>query len=189
MLFIAVIHERLVEKFPSHIIKTESSLGDSVVWIPKEGARGFFSTLKADSELSFDFLVSLTAVDWLDLRETRFELVYHLMSHKTKQRLREKIDIPEMKPEAESVTSLWHSANFLEREVFDMYGIKFEGHPDLRRILLYDEFEGYPLRKDFPVQGKQPRIQMLHPEVRNTAVDMRRANLVTINPRRASNGG
>lgn len=187
MLFIAVIHERITEKFPSHILKSELSLGDSVVWTPKDGAKGFFNTLKFDSELSFDFLVSITAVDWLDKRETRFELVYHLMSHKTKERLRVKIDIPENNPEAESVTAIWASANFLEREVYDMYGIKFKGHPDLRRILMYDEFEGHPLRKDYPVQGKQPRIQMLHPEVRNTAVDMIRPNLVSINKRRAAN--
>jgi NADH-quinone oxidoreductase subunit C len=181
-----VILERLTAKFPSHVLKSEVSLGDAVIWIPKEGAKGFFNTLKVDAELAFDFLVSLTAVDWLDLREVRFELVYHLMSHKTKDRLRVKIDIPESNPEAESVTSIWNSANFLEREVFDMYGIKFKGHPDLRRILMYDEFEGHPLRKDYPVQGKQPRIQLLHPEVRNTAVDMRRPSLVSINKRRAN---
>jgi NADH:ubiquinone oxidoreductase subunit C len=71
----------------------------------------------------------------------------------------------------------------MEREAWDMYGVTFKGHPDQRRILMYDEFEGHPLRKDYPVQGKQPRIPLRSPEVRNTAVDMARPNLVSINRR------
>jgi NADH:ubiquinone oxidoreductase subunit C len=72
----------------------------------------------------------------------------------------------------------------MEREAWDMFGVEFRGHPNLRRILMYDEFQGYPLRKDYPVQGKQPRIPLRAPEVRNTAADMKRAELVAINPRR-----
>ena len=96
--------------------------------------------------------------------------------------------VPENDPVVDSMVELWPGADFMEREVWDMYGIKFKGHPDLRRILMYDEFVGHPLRKDYPVQAKQPRVPLLNPEVRNTAVDMKRAALVTINPRKmASN--
>lgn len=173
----------LEDKCGNLIQKSEISLGDAVVVIQSKGARDFFQLLKLDSELEFRFLVDITAVDWLDKKSDRFELVYHLLSHRHLHRLRVKIAISEDSPVAESVTSVWSAANFLEREVWDMYGIKFEGHPNLTRILLYEEFEGHPLRKDYPVQGKQPRIQMLNPEVRNTAVDMHRSPLVQISKR------
>ena len=91
---------------------------------------------------------------------------------------------PEENPEVDSLTGLWSVTNFLEREVWDMYGIKFKNHPDLRRIMMYDEFEGHPLRKDYPVQGKQPRVQLRHPEVENTARLMQRPALVQINSKK-----
>lgn len=173
----------LEDKCGNLIQKSEVTLGDAVVTIQSKGARDFFQLLKLDSELEFRFLADITAVDWLDKKQSRFELVYNLLSHRHLHRLRVKISISEDSPVAESVTSIWSSANFLEREVWDMYGIRFDGHPNLTRILMYPEFEGHPLRKDFPVQGKQPRVQMLNPEVRNTAVDMNRAPLVQISKR------
>jgi NADH-quinone oxidoreductase subunit C len=137
--------------------------------------------LKMDSQLSFEMLVSVTAVDWMDQRDDRFEMVYHFLSLTHNTRLRLKASLPESNPSIASLTQLWLSADFMERECFDMYGIKFVGHPDLRRILMYDEFVGYPLRKDYPIQGKQPRVPMRHPEVANTATQMKRSPLVTIN--------
>ncbi|MCL4144706.1 UNVERIFIED_CONTAM: hypothetical protein GTU68_041324 [Idotea baltica] len=109
------------------------------------------------------------------------------MNSETKARLRIKLAVPEVAPgedlEVASVSDIWPGANFMESEVYDMYGIKFKGHPNLRRILMYDEFKGYPLRKDYPLQGKQPRVKLIAPEVHNTAKDMNRPNLIKINKR------
>jgi NADH-quinone oxidoreductase subunit C len=136
--------------------------------------------------LRFDLLLSVTVVDYLSLEgnkefKERYEVVYHLLSLANRYRLRVKVWVPEEPASVDSITHLWTAANFMEREAWDMYGVKFTGHPDLRRILMYDEFVGHPLRKDYPLQGKQPRIRMLSPEVRNTAVDMVRAPLISIN--------
>ena len=131
-------------------------------------------------------LIDVTGVDWLDSRPHRFEVVYQLLSLSKTYRLTVKVPLSEDRPEVASATSLWHGANFLEREVWDMFGIRFVGHPDLRRILMYDEFVGHPLRKDYPVQGKQPRIPLRYPEVENTARLMLRGDLVTI---RSKKGG
>ena len=139
-----------------------------------------FRRLKDEPQFSFNMLIDVTAVDWLDHREPRFEVVYQLLSLTHLHRMCVKIQTPEEKPEVGSVVSLWPTANFLEREVFDMYGIRFRGHPDLRRILMYDEFVGYPLRKDYPLRGKQPRVALRVPELRNTADDMRREELVSL---------
>lgn len=170
-------------KLPGSILSSNVDRDEAVVRIDRSSLLDFYRLLKLDSELRFDFLVSITAVDWLDQKEQRFEVVYHVMSLANAHRLRVKVWVPEDDPQVESVTALWSGANFMEREVWDMYGITFKHHPDLRRILMYDEFEGHPLRKDYPVQGKQPRIPLRSPEVHNTARDMHRPDLVTIRPR------
>jgi NADH-quinone oxidoreductase subunit C len=119
-------------------------------------------TLRDDEELALDFLVDLTAVDYLG-REPRFEVVYHLRSMKSGARLRVKAPLLEPEdgsnPSIDSVVSLWPGANWFEREVWDLYGIKFAGHPDLRRILMYEEFIGHPLRKDYPKEKRQPLVR------------------------------
>jgi NADH-quinone oxidoreductase subunit C len=110
----------------------------------------------------FDFLADVTAVDYFG-RDPRFEVVYHLRSMQTGSRLRITLPVGMIEdgpaPEVPSVVALWPSANWAEREVYDMYGIKFAGHPDLRRILMYEEFIGYPLRKDYPKEKRQPLIR------------------------------
>jgi NADH-quinone oxidoreductase subunit C len=171
---------RLQDKLGSYLLSTEISLGDAVVVIAPESVAEFFRLLKLDSELAFNVFLDVTAVDWLDQRDHRFELVYHLLSVPSLDRLRVKVPLPESAPKVPSVVELWSAAAFLEREVFDMYGIEFEGHPDLRRILMYEEFEGHPLRKDYPVQAKQPRVRLRAPEVENTARHMQRPELVKI---------
>ena len=88
----------------------------------------------------------------------RFVVVYHFFSLEHKHRLRLVVPVAEAEPEVDSLVSLWAAANWLEREVWDMYGIRFRGHPDLKRILMYEEFEGHPLRKDYPVNKRQPLI-------------------------------
>ena len=174
----------LKEKSDQMLISVEESLGDVVVTTKCSDILEFCTLLKQESELAFNFLVDITAVDWVDEKEDRFEVVSHFLSHEHNHRVRVKVSVSEDNASLPSICSLWSSANFLEREVWDMYGISFEQHPDLRRILMYDEFEGHPLRKDYPVQGKQPRVPMLHPEVENTAIDMKRAALVQINKKR-----
>jgi NADH:ubiquinone oxidoreductase subunit C len=111
--------------------------------------------------------------------------VYQLLNVPHALRLTIKVAVSESTPEVDSATSLWKGASFLEREVFDMFGIRFKGHNDLRRILMYEEFVGHPLRKDYPVQGKQPRIPLRAPEVENTARRMSRPDLVTIRSKRS----
>lgn len=107
------------------------------------------------TEAGFSFLADLCGVDWLG-REPRFEVVYNLLDMESRRRLRVKVPVPDGDPpEAPSVTEIWPGANWFEREAFDMFGIVFTGHPDLRRILMPDEWEGHPLRKDYAV-GKVP---------------------------------
>jgi NADH-quinone oxidoreductase subunit C len=154
----------------------------------REGARELFSTLKTDSRFLFNMLIDITAVDWLDRREPRFDVVYQLLSLTFLHRLCVKIEVPEEQCEVESVRPLWPAANFLEREVWDMYGISFSGHGDLRRVLMYDEFVGHPLRKDYPLRGKQPRVPLRVPELRNTSADMQREELVSLPVRQGRSG-
>lgn len=160
--------------------------GEVVVSIDSRSLAPFMARCKSDPALRFDMLLDVTAVDWMDERPERFELVYQLLSLPFQNRLQVSVCVAEAAPEVDSMVQLWSSANFLEREVWDMFGIRFRGHPDLRRILMYEEFTGHPLRKDYPVQGKQPRIALRAPEVENTARRMERPDLVTI--RRRSDG-
>jgi NADH-quinone oxidoreductase subunit C len=125
------------------------------------------SFLKASR--GFDVLMDLTAVDYLKYQSApkaaRFELVYYLMAMATRQRVRIKVAVPDTDPVAPSLTPLYGNANWLEREVWDMYGIRFTGHPDLKRILMYEEFSGHPLRKDYALMHQQPRVQQVFPGV------------------------
>ncbi len=166
------------------VTRSRVRLGDLEVWCERGHQRRFFEELKSHPIYRFDMFVSVTVVDWMDSAEERFEVVYHLLSLSTNARLRVRVWAPEGDAVVDSVSDLWPGADFMEREAWDMYGVVFRGHPNLRRILMYDEFKGYPLRKDYPVQGKQPRIPLRAPEVRNTAIDMKRPELVAISPRR-----
>ncbi len=110
--------------------------------------------LRDDPDFQFNFLSHVTAVDYIALgRDVRFDVVYHLYSIPKTHRLRVRAAVPEDDPTIDTVFGVWKTANFHERETFDMYGIIFKGHPDLRRILMPDDWEGHPLRKDFPLGG------------------------------------
>lgn len=143
------------------------------------------SEFKGNSSLNFNMLIDVTCVDWLDSKDKRFEVVYQLLSLVHKHRICIKVSLDEASPKISSVRDLWAGANFLEREVFDLFGVEFEGHGDLRRILMYDEFVGHPLRKDYPLRGKQPRVKLRVPELRNTSSDLSREQLVPLPVRRS----
>lgn len=153
------------------------------ITVKREHMNEVFRALRDGAKFKFNMLMDVTAVDWMDRREPRFEVVYQLLSLTFLNRLCVKVWASEENPEVDSVRPLWEGANFLEREVFDMYGIQFKGHGDLRRILMYDEFVGYPLRKDYPIRAKQPRVPLRVPELRNTSADMFREELVSLPPR------
>jgi NADH-quinone oxidoreductase subunit C len=108
---------------------------------------------------SYTMLLDLTCVDYIG-QENRFQMVYHLFSLSNNHRLRIKALLPEKDPVVDSLTPFFKNANWLEREVYDMFGVQFKGHPDLRRLFMYEGFEGYPLRKDYPLRKRQPRIRL-----------------------------
>jgi len=120
------------------------------VYVAREAIREACARLK--SQGLTDFLSDLTCADFYP-REPRFELAYHLLSMKRKERLRLKVRLSGDEASLESITSVWPSVNFFEREIFDLFGIRFLGHPYLRRIMLPEDWEGHPLRKDYPVEG------------------------------------
>jgi NADH-quinone oxidoreductase subunit C len=122
------------------------------VYIDRPFIRQAGALLRGDAELQFNFLADVTCVDWYP-REPRFEVVYEFLSLARKERLRLKVRLAGADPQVESLTSVWPAANFFEREVFDLFGIHFEGHPGLRRIMMPEDWEGHPLRKDYPVEG------------------------------------
>ena len=154
--------DRLNLKYKKFIIDSHSFRGDQTITIYKEAIIELFKFIRDDPELDFKFLMDLTAVDYLRRKENRFEMVYHFYSLTHNGRLRVKIPISEDDCSVDSVSSLWKTANWYEREVWDLYGIKFNGHPDMRRILLYEEFKGHPLRKDYPINKRQPLIGPLN---------------------------
>lgn len=147
------------EKFPDAVVDSHSEHGDETLSIRKESLIEVMRFLRDDSRTSFNFLMDLTAVDFLDMGRTpRFEVVYHLYSLGHNHRLRIKAGVEEKSCSINSLVQLWIGADWYEREVWDLYGIVFEGHPHLKRLLLYEEFEGHPLRKDYPITKRQPLI-------------------------------
>ena len=144
--------DRVKQKFPESILDISTFRGETTVYLRAEDILPICRFLHDDHDLAFDYLVDLCGVDYYP-REPRFQVVYHLGSMKTKLRLRLKVSLPGESPRVSSVFPVWKAADWLEREAFDMYGITFHGHPDLRRILLTPEWEGYPLRKDYPLRG------------------------------------
>jgi len=122
------------------------------VWVDKGFIREVCAILRDDAECPFNYLADLTCVDWFP-SEPRFEVVYHLLSISKKERIRLKARLDGSSAAIESVTSVWPAANHYEREVFDLFGVRFTGHPNLTRIMMPDDWEGHPLRKDYPVEG------------------------------------
>lgn len=152
--------ELLQQRLPEAIIETGSYVGDEMALVDKAHLLETLTLLRDDPELDFSMLTDLTVVDWLG-QSPRFEVVYHLYSIQHKHRVRLKVGVDEQEGECEvpTATGLWHSAAWSEREAWDLYGVRFTGHPDLRRILMYEEFVGHPLRKDYPQNARQPLIR------------------------------
>ncbi len=148
---------RLLEHCGAAVLDTHAKLGDATALVDKAQLASVMRFLRDDPELAFDMLTDLTCVDYLG-QEPRFEMVYHLYSLAKNHRLRVKARVPEQPCEIDTLCPLWASANWMEREVWDLYGVRFTGHPDPRRILLYEEFQGHPLRKDYPKERRQPLV-------------------------------
>ena len=155
--------KRVARKFRKSVIDTSDRLGMDTALVVKDDIREIISFLKDDEKLAYDFLRELTCVDYLH-REPRFEIVYVLYSMSRKQQVVLKAAVTEDDPTIDSIHDLYGCANWGEREVWDMYGIRFKDHPDLRRILMYEEFEGHPLRKDYEKQASQPRLELIKEE-------------------------
>jgi NADH-quinone oxidoreductase subunit C len=148
--------------FPADVLDAVPSPDDPAAVIRPAALPSVMAWLR-DGPPRMTLLLDITCVDRPE-RAERFELVYHVLSLTTNARLRLKASVPDAGPEVASLSGLWKNAAWLEREIFDLFGVRFSGHPDLRRLLLYDGFEGHPLRKDYPLRLRQPRIPLRKPE-------------------------
>lgn len=149
------IAEKIKERFPEEVLDVREFRGQVSVTLKKERILDIFRYLHDDPDLFLDYLVDVCGADYLGKKEKRFEVVYHLYSIRHRHAVRIKAEVADEKPSIDSVMPIWVGANWHEREAYDMYGIVFKGHPDLRRILLPEDWEGYPLRKDYPVTGPE----------------------------------
>jgi NADH-quinone oxidoreductase subunit C len=152
----------VVERLPNHpavkallawnsdaFVDAKFDRGELTLTVAAEQIRAAASTVQA---AGYNFFEDVTAVDWFPANP-RFQLSYHIVSHAHKERIRLRVLLDGESPAVDSITPVWPSANYYEREVFDLFGIRFEGHPNLRRIMLPDDWQGHPLRKDYPVEG------------------------------------
>jgi NADH-quinone oxidoreductase subunit C len=148
--------DALARRFPEAVYDGYEGVGgDDCAFVRKAHIAEVCRFLK--EELSFNMAPYITAVDYLG-EDPRFEVVYNLFSTRTNARVRLRVKVPESDCALPTVTGLWRGADWFERYCFDMYGIRFDGHPDLRRLFMYDEFVGHPLRKDYPLRGRQPLV-------------------------------
>ncbi|MFQ5751501.1 MAG: NADH-quinone oxidoreductase subunit D [bacterium] len=152
------VFQKLRKIFSEQIYDAYTYRNDAIVVVDKAAIYNICKFLRDEPRLQYNMLVDLAGVDYLG-RHPRFEVVYHLHSFKDNRRLRLKVPVEESDPQIQTVSGLWHIANWYEREVWDMFGIRFKGHPDLRRLLMYDEFKGHPLRKDYPIHKRQPLVK------------------------------
>ena len=134
---------------PEALTDSQFDRNELTLTIAPEEIRAAAETVK---NAGYNFFEDLTAVDWFP-SSPRFQLSYHILSHLHRERIRLRVMLEDASPAVETITQVWSSANFYEREVFDLFGIRFEEHPNLRRIMMPDDWQGYPLRKDYPVEG------------------------------------
>ena len=141
---------------PEWVVEVIEALGETTVVVPREHIRAICAFLKTWPETRFDFLADVCGADRGVEEEPRFEVNYHLFSTTKYHRWRLKVVLNEENMHVDSVSSIWRTANWHERETYDLFGVLFDGHPDLRRILLPEDWQGHALRKDFPLRGYEP---------------------------------
>ena len=150
------IAKMIEEKFAGQVLGTTTYAGQVGVMVKRDMIKDICQYLRDEPALKMDHLADLTAVDFSTYpgdNGSRFEVVYNLISTEYRHRIRLKARVPEEDPKIDTVSSIWQTANWHERETYDLMGIKFNGHPDLRRILLSEDWEGHPLRKEYPLKG------------------------------------
>lgn len=178
----ANLHRKLREYFSGAVLELHDQCGDETAVVVRERLPEIARFLKENPEFDMNLLMDLTAVDGLGMKwQPRFQVVYHFYSLAKNQRLRLKVPVDEKDCWVPTLTHLWPIADWFEREVWDMFGIRFEGHPNLRRILMYEEFEGHPLRKDYPYNKRQPLIGPGAKPRRNHESRLERENVVSQN--------
>ncbi|HEX7499703.1 MAG TPA: NADH-quinone oxidoreductase subunit C [Polyangia bacterium] len=156
-----IVLDRLLERFTGgEILETGSQHGNEWARVAPVAWRQVAELLRDDPVTQMNMFVDLTCVDRTP-HEPRFDVVLHLYSIEKKHRVRLLAGVPEKEPVIDTLVPVWPGANWFEREAFDMYGVCFVGHPDLRRILMYQEFQGHPLRKDYPKEKRQPLLRRL----------------------------
>ena len=160
--------QRIREEYSDEVLDVRRHLGQETVLLRRDRVVEVLRFLKEDSRLGLEFLCDLAGADLLDFPDAslRFGVVYHLVNLDAGRWFRIRAMIPEEDPQIDSVTALWPAARWLEREVYDLFGLRFRGHPDLRRILTPDDFPGHPLRKDYPIKGRgyRERFRKIAPE-------------------------
>lgn len=147
------IAEIIRDRYPAEVKEIKEFRGQVSVIVKRDRVKEIMKYLHHSPELYFDYLQDLCGVDHSGRKEPRFEVVYHLYSIRHRHTIRIKAEVPEDNCAIDSVTDIWAGANWHERECYDLFGIKFNGHPDLRRILLPEDWEGHPLRKDYPLKA------------------------------------
>ncbi len=157
---------KIIENFSQEIISSYFDKGMPIFIIKKDGLLRFVKYIKEEPDIRMNQVTDITAVDWYKKRDERFEIVYHFYSYIYNHRLRLKVNLLEDDTRVPSISEIFKGANWFERECYDMYGIIFLNHPDLRRILLYPEFVGHPLRKDYPIDKRQPLVKLRRVEER-----------------------
>jgi NADH-quinone oxidoreductase subunit C len=153
--------DALKERFGAAILETHSKFGDDTAIVDPASWKAVCQFLRSDPSMDFDLPVDLAGVDYPNRADGRMEVVMHLYSVSKNHRVRLKARVGDEDMEGaelDSVTHIWSGMNWLEREVYDMSGVRFRGHPDLRRILMYPEFEGHPLQRTYPAQKTQPLV-------------------------------
>jgi NADH-quinone oxidoreductase subunit C len=139
----------LVALGPEFVVDARFDRAELTLTVAAENIRAAAAAVQS---AGYNFLEDVTAVDWFPA-EPRFQISYHIVSHTLKERVRLRAFVESIDPSIDSIVPVWVSADFYEREVFDLFGVRFHGHPNMRRIMMPDEFEGHPLRKDYPVEG------------------------------------
>lgn len=150
--------EALQEKFPQAVVEVSAQFGDDTLVIQKDALLEIMDFIY-QKPYEFTMLLDLTCVDYMG-ETPRYQMVYHVYSLAHNLRLRLKAAVEEGDLTIDSLTGRWKNANWLEREVYDMFGIRFNRHPDMRRLFMYEGFEGHPLRKDYPLRKRQPCMQL-----------------------------